>query len=84
MSGRARIAPELEHIVAKIGAYWCGTTMPKVKEAQAQLRALLAVAKAAARFHAYVNDYSDPIDDYDQPLRAALARLERASGRAKK
>lgn len=82
MSGRARIAPELEHVVAKIGAYWCGTTMPKVKEAQAQLRALLAVHAAAARaeiLHQHQNAAGTNKRCAGCKLMRALARLERAA-----
>jgi hypothetical protein len=48
--------------------------------AQKEVLALLAVARAARRFHTYVNDYSDPIDDADGPLRRALARLDKTIG----
>jgi hypothetical protein len=71
-----RIAPTLQMIT---DSSWRKTKTGG--QARTELRALLAVARAAKRFHSYVNDYSDPIDEMDGPMRRALARLDKVSGR---
>jgi hypothetical protein len=70
-----QIAPKLSKWMADCDKSNLQWHKPLAKE----LKALITVAKTAKRFHKYVNEYSDPIDELDGPLDRALSRLDKLS-----